>query len=122
MPAPLTPLTPLTTPTALISEGCCCPVVEVHIQEDLDLASVPRIREQLYDALSLSPDQLVVDLGACTFFDGCGITMLLEVHRQAWRQDARLTLRRCTQRQLHVLDLMGLGDVFEIEMAGSEQR
>lgn len=99
----------------LSRDDCSCPVIEVQVQGDMDLATVPRIREQLYDALSLHPHQLVVDLDACTFFDGCGITMLLDVHRQAWSQGARLTLRRCTERQEHILELMGLGGVFDVE-------
>jgi anti-anti-sigma factor len=97
---------------------CRCPEVEVCIKGELDYATVPRTREQLHDALSLHPQRLVVDLAGCTFFDAMGINMLLEVHRQAWRQDAALTLRGCSQRHLRILALMGLHGVFDIDVDG----
>ena len=97
---------------------CSCPAIEVQIQGELDYASVPRMRERLRDALSLHPKCLVVDLSACTFFDAMGINMLMEAHRQAWRQDAVLTLRGCSDRHLRILALMGLRGVFDIDGAG----
>jgi anti-sigma B factor antagonist len=96
----------------------CCPVVTVHVQGELDLATAPRIRECLYDALTLRPTHLVVDLAECPFFDAIGINLLLDVHRHAWRQQARLRLRGCSERHMRLLALMGLHDVFEIEESG----
>jgi anti-anti-sigma factor len=90
-----------------------CPEVEIRVQGALDLASVARMRERLFDALSLKPHCLAVDLSECTFFDATGINLLLEVHRQAWRQESRLQLLGCTARHLRLLALMGLLDVFD---------
>jgi anti-anti-sigma factor len=104
-------------PAELGAGVCCCPVVEVQVRGDLDLTAVPRMRERLNDALSLQPHVLVVDLSACTSFGAQGITMLLEVHRRAWRQQAMLTLRGCSDRHLQMLALMGLQDVFDIDRA-----
>ncbi|MEO6205149.1 MAG: STAS domain-containing protein [Mycobacteriales bacterium] len=105
--------------TALLQDqpGCTCPVIEVNVQGELDVSVVPRLREQLIDALSLAPTRLVVDLSACTFFDVSGINLLLEVHRQIWQQDGRLTLRNAQPRHLRLLALMGLRDVFDLEGA-----
>jgi anti-anti-sigma factor len=101
-----------------MDDACRCPAVEVCITGELDYATVPRMREQLRDALSLRPQRLVVDLSRCTFFDAMGINMLLEVHRQAWRQDAGLTLQGCSPRHLRILALMGLHGVFDIDVDG----
>ena len=96
-------------------EECCCQAVEIQVQGELDLSTVPRMRERLFEALSLRPDRLVVDLSDCTFFDAMGINMLLEVHRQSWRQHADFSLRGCSERHYRLLALMGLRNVFEIE-------
>ncbi len=90
-----------------------CPVVEVRVVEPMDLLTVPALRERLMDALGLAPEHLVVDLSRCSFFDATGINMLLEVHRQAWRQSTRLVLHGCSQQHLRILALMGLLDVFD---------
>jgi anti-sigma B factor antagonist len=87
--------------------------VEVQVQGALDLCSVERMRAQLFEALDLKPSMLVVDLSGCNFFDATGISMLLEVHRRAWRQHASLVLRGCSDRHLRLLALMGLIDVFD---------
>ena len=90
-----------------------CPLVEVHVVEPMDLLTVRAVQERLMDALSLAPKRLVVDLSECNFFDATGINMLLEVHRQAWRQSTRLVLHGCSQQHLRILALMGLLDVFD---------
>ena len=97
------------------SSSCRCPTIHVEVDGDLDHAVVPRLREQLTDALSLRPARLVVDLSRCTFFDVSGINLLLDAHRQIWQQDGRLTLRGAQERHLKLLALMGLRDVFDLE-------
>jgi anti-anti-sigma factor len=67
----------------------------------------------LVEALELKPSCLVVDLSGCSFFDATGISMLLDIHRRAWRQHAALVLRGCSDRHLRLLALMGLIDVFD---------
>lgn len=89
-------------------------VVEVVVEGDLDAGSVPRVRETLDDALSLHPGRLVVDLSQCPFVDASALTMLLDVHRRAWRAGGVLTLRGCSPRVLRLLSLTGLGRVFDL--------
>jgi anti-anti-sigma factor len=93
------------------------PVIEVLVDEELDIATLPRLRERLEDALSLMPARLVLDLRDCTFLDAQAMTVLLDVHRQAWRQDSTLTLRGCSVQCLRLLSLAGLLDVFDLEPA-----
>ena len=98
------PLAPLSRPA----------VVEVVVDGDLDVGSVARVRETLDDALSLRPGRLVVDLTACPFVDASALTMLLDVHRRAWRAGGVLTLRGCSPRVLRLLSLTGLRRVFDL--------
>ncbi|HWG92904.1 MAG TPA: STAS domain-containing protein [Mycobacteriales bacterium] len=89
-------------------------VVEVVVEGELDVASVSRVRETLHDALSVRPQRLVVDLTDCPFVDACALTMLLDVHRRAWRAGGVLTLRGCSPRVLRLLSLTGLRRVFDL--------
>ena len=89
----------------------------VEVVGELDLSSVARTREQLHDALAAEPAQLVVDLSRCTFVDASALSMLLDVHRRAWRTGSVLTLRGCSPRVLRLLSLTGLRRVFDVEAA-----
>ncbi len=100
---------------------CRCPTIHIEVDGELDHAVVPRLREQMTDALSLRPARLVVDLSRCTFFDVSGINLLLDAHRQLWKQDGRLTLRGAQGRHLNLLALMGLRDVFDLEAPRSAE-
>ena len=89
-------------------------VVVVAVDGELDSSSVGRVREHLHDALSVRPERLVVDLTDCPFVDACALTMLLDVHRRAWRSGGVLSLRGCSPRVLRLLSLTGLRRVFDI--------
>ena len=89
-------------------------VVVVEVVGDLDLASTARVREVLHDALSVHPQQLVVDLTSCAFVDASALAMLLDVHRRACRSGGVLTLRGCSPRVLRLLSLTGLRRVFDL--------
>ncbi len=90
-------------------------VVVVEVVGELDLAAVARVRETLHDALSVRPEQLVVDLRDCSFIDASALAMLLDVHRRACRSGGALTLRACSPRVLRLLSLTGLRRVFDLE-------
>ena len=90
-------------------------VLRVDVAGDLDVAAVPRMREQLHAALADRPARLVVDLTQCGFVDASALAMLLDVHRRAWRYGGVLTLRGCSPRVLRLLSLTGLRRVFDLE-------
>lgn len=100
--------------------SCDCPVVEVRVCGELDLAAAARVAARLEDALNLRPERLFVDMSSCSFVDAAGISVLLDAHRQAWRQGAAFTLRGCSERQLKVLALMGLHQVFDVAEEGAQ--
>ena len=91
--------------------------VVVRVDTELDIATLPQLRERLELALSTSPARLVVDLTDCAFLDAQAMNVLLDVHREAWRQGSRLTLRGCSPQCLRLLALAGLVGVFDFEDA-----
>ena len=92
-------------------------VVVVEVVGDLDLSATARVRESLHEALASKPARLVVDLAQCPFIDASALSMLVDVHRRAWRIGSVLTLRGCSPRVLRLLSLTGLRRVFDVEVA-----
>ena len=101
--------------STLAEQGTQVEQVVVEVVGELDLATVPRVREQLHAALAARPARLVVDLTGCRFVDASALSMLLDVHRRAWRAGGVLTLRGCSPRVLRLLSLTGLRRVFDLD-------
>jgi len=86
----------------------------VTVTGALDVTTLPRVREQLEQALVSRPARLVVDLSACTFVDASALALLLDVHRRLNRTGGVLTLRGSCPRVLRLLSLTGLRRVFDL--------
>jgi len=91
------------------------PLVEIVVLDELDAASVPRLRDRLEDALRMRPERLVIDLAHCAFADATAMALLLDVHKRARRQGGVLVLRAPSPRVLRAITLTGLQDVFARE-------
>ena len=102
----MTPLPPAPLPRSAVAV--------VAVSGPLEVTTVPRVREQLHEALAARPARLVVDLADCPFVDACALTMLLELHRRCCRGGGVLTLRGCSPRVLRLLSLTGLRQVFDL--------
>ncbi|MEV4141801.1 STAS domain-containing protein [Dactylosporangium sp. NPDC049742] len=90
------------------------PLVEIVVTEELDAASEPRVRALLEDALTMHPEQLVLDLSGCPFIDATAIGMLLDVHRQVWTSGGRLTLRAPSPRVRRTLQIAHVNHVLRM--------
>ena len=88
--------------------------VTVTVSGALDVTTLPRVREQLEQALATRPAGLAVDLSACTFVDASALAVLLDVHRRMSRTGGVLTLVGCCPRVLRLLSLTGLRRVFAL--------
>lgn len=87
----------------------------LELCEDLDISTVPRLREQLAEAVDVRPRAVVVDLSRCGFLDSQALVPLLEAHRAARRRQVDFTLRGLTPQARRLLALAGLADVFAVE-------
>jgi anti-anti-sigma factor len=90
------------------------PTTTVTVSGALDVATLPRVRDELERALAGRPGRLVVDLSACTFVDASALAALLDLHRRSSRAGGVLTLRGCCPRVLRLLSLTGLRRVFDL--------
>lgn len=86
----------------------------VRVAGELDLASVEPLSRLLAGELSRS-EWLTVDLSQLTFIDASGIGLLVRMHHRAETAGGRFTLRRPHRRVRHVLSVLGLLRVLDVE-------
>lgn len=107
----------VTSPAALSAthDLPALPYVEVRLGEDLDIATLASLQDQLDDAVLLRPARLVIDFTACRYLDAQAIRLLVETHGALWREGGRLVLRDCSEDTLRLLSLAGVLEIFEVE-------
>ncbi len=86
----------------------------LELCDELDISTVPRLREHLTDALDLRPRAIIVDLSRCGFLDSQALVPLLEAHRVARRRRVTFSLRGLTPQAHRLLALAGLDGVFDV--------
>jgi len=88
--------------------------VVVAIDGELGPEALPGARAHLDRVLSLGPKHVVIDLAGCPFLDAAAIAFLLEVHRQLWRTDGRLSLRSPSPRVRRILRTARVDGVLDV--------
>jgi anti-anti-sigma factor len=81
---------------------------------DLDIASVPALREQLREVLGPDASRMVVDLSGVTFCDASGLAVLIGIRRRAGLLGGVLRLAAPAPPVVAVLRLTGLDLQFEV--------
>lgn len=87
----------------------------LELCDELDISTVPRLREQLTEALEVRPGAIVVDLTRCGFLDSQALVPILEAHREARRRQIPFSLRGLSAPALRLLAVAGLEGVFDVE-------
>ncbi|BCJ48656.1 hypothetical protein Asp14428_01310 [Actinoplanes sp. NBRC 14428] len=93
------------------------PEATVVVTEALDGPAVERWRDRLAAAAAARPARLVIDLRSSPRIDAAAIVLLLQLHREMIRADARLTLRAPVARVRRMLGLARVDHVLEVEEA-----
>jgi anti-sigma B factor antagonist len=79
----------------------------------VDIDTAPRMRWAL-DAALAEADQVVVDLGAVTFLDSAGLSVLIATQRKADAAGVTLSLQHVGLSVLRLLDVTGMTSLFAI--------
>ena len=90
----------------------------VAVSGEIDIASAPKLREELVSAVRRHGARLALDLGGVTFMDCAGINALLAARRHARLEGGWIRVARASRRARNVLMLSGLHR--EFALAGSE--
>jgi anti-anti-sigma factor len=73
-----------------------------------------RLAERIDEAITLRPGHVVLDVTACESLSAAAIGVLVDAHRRIRRYGGRLSLRGANARVRRLLDLSGVGHVFDL--------
>jgi anti-sigma B factor antagonist len=90
----------------------------VGVSGEIDIASAPKLREELLGAQRRHGARLALDLGGVTFIDCAGVNVLLTARRHARLKGGWVRVARASRRARDILMLTGLHQ--EFALAGSE--
>lgn len=85
----------------------------IAVQGELDLATAPRLKWPLVDALDAGRRRLVVDLAGVSFMDSTALGVLIGV-RRSLRPEARMAIVCTHPDVLRIFEISGLDLAFEI--------
>lgn len=89
--------------------------VVVNVRGDVDVATSPRLREELHRAIGSGATRLVVDMSNMAFIDSAGLGVLIGALKQARERDVEFVLRGLQPSPSKVFSITGLDAVFTVE-------
>jgi anti-sigma B factor antagonist len=116
LPVPL-PRNPMDGASLQVDVLSAAPLV-VTVSGEVDIATGPKLREELLGAMRRHGARLALDLGGVTFMDCAGINVLLAARRQAQLEGGWVHVARASRCVRKVLMLTGLHQ--ELALAGPE--
>ncbi len=92
-------------------------MVVIVVVGELDLATVPRVRDYLRDRTGGRPGHVVLDLAGVRFMSSHGVSLLIDAHEGRDGLPGRLHLTGVTSNRpvRRVLDLTGLTLLLDIQ-------
>jgi anti-sigma B factor antagonist len=87
----------------------------VVVAGEIDLSSVPKLRDSLAYALASPRREVVVDLAGVEFIDASGVGVLVGAASEAARTGVKFRLRRPSPSVGRVLQLAHLDGTLEVE-------
>jgi anti-sigma B factor antagonist len=86
----------------------------VRVSGEIDIASAPKLREELLGALRRHGARLALDLDGVTFMDCAGIDVLLTARRHARLEGGWVRVARASTHARNILVLTGLHQEFAL--------
>ncbi len=81
---------------------------------EIDIATAPRLREQLIGMVNDGANQIVVDLSGVDFIDSTGLGVLIGALKRVRTNDGDLALVCSEPRVLKIFEITGLLNVFAV--------
>jgi anti-sigma B factor antagonist len=96
--------------------------VVVSVRGELDLATVPMLREQLESVHEISPvpSPLVVDLSGLTFIGSAGLALLVDLNNQCVERGVLLALVATGSVVPRAIQVTALDQVFSVHASVDE--
>lgn len=83
----------------------------ISVMEDLDLATAPRLREEIVALVEGGATRVEVDLSECEFLDSTGLSLLVTTHRRLAADGGALRLVGVHGQVASILDMSGVTDL-----------
>jgi anti-sigma B factor antagonist len=115
VPAPRPPAEPTYLRVDVLSTA---PLV-VGVSGEIDIASAPKLRDELLGALRRHGTRLALDLGGVTFMDCAGVNALLAALRHARLEMGWVRVTRASRPADNILTLTGLHREFALAGSGT---
>ncbi len=87
----------------------------VAVRGEIDVATSPALRDELYATIDRGARVLVVDLSQLAFIDSSGLGVLVATLKHIKERDGELVLRGLDHPALRVFEITGLTELFTIE-------
>ncbi len=92
----------------------------LSVAGEVDVATAPRLREQLIELVNEGQYRIVVDLEAVEFLDSTGLGVLVGALKRVRTYDGELALVCTESRILKVFEITGLTKVFPMHRSVDE--
>ena len=92
------------------ADGCAV----VSVTGELDLATAPRLRDELVGLAARGTSTVTVNMALLRFIDSTGLSVLISGLKRLRESGGDLTLQSPTPNAMHVLELTGLTKIFAI--------
>ena len=89
-------------------------VTVVAVTGELDVASAPRLRQEVVTLASSGATLLVIDLGGVDFLDSTGLGVLLGALKRVRSSGGDLALARAEPQVAKVFEITRLGDILPL--------
>ena len=89
-------------------------VAVLAVSGEVDVATVPRLREQLHGLVAAGTPRIVVDLDAVDFLDSTGLGVLVGALKRVRSNGGELALVCTAPRIRKVFEVTGLTKVFDL--------
>ena len=89
-------------------------LIRVAVSGEVDVATAPVLREQLYEAVDRSTGPVIVDLLAVTFIDSTALGVLIGSQERGKGHGADLRIVLKEPRLIKIFEITGLTSVFTI--------
>jgi anti-anti-sigma factor len=83
----------------------------ISVRGEWDLAQKPAMRRVINDVLARVPECVVLDLARVSFIDSTGVHAVIELHKRAEQQGARVVIVPGPRAVQRIFELVGLTEV-----------
>jgi anti-sigma B factor antagonist len=83
--------------------------VRIFVAGELDMATVPRLEQEVEARLPDGPCELLLELSGLTFIDSSGLRLLIMLAERAKAEGWTLSITRPPERTLTIFEISGVG-------------